>query len=1413
MICPLAENEVLRRSYVRLIDQWIRIDRLPEGERKQADLQRWHHAVAQAKEQWNARSRVRVTLEYDPDLPITKYRDQIIDLLVHRQVLVLCGETGSGKSTQLPKLCLEAGLGKTGWIGHTQPRRLAARSIAHRLADELDSSVGGAVGFKVRFNDQTKGDTLIKLMTDGVLLAEIQRDRCLDAYDCIILDEAHERSLNIDLLMAYIQRLLPRRPDLRIIITSATIDAEQYANHFQDAIGPAPVVNVEGRGFPVEVRYRGAMSVREAMLDERREGIELTGKRGVAPTSSAEEDFDSVIQRFCNAVDELLGEGRGDILCFFATEREIRDASKQLRGHLTQSGLHNNIEVLPLYARLTEAEQQRVFQPHRMQRIVLATNVAESSITVPGIRYVIDTGTARISRFASKSKVQRLPIEPVSQASCNQRSGRCGRLEAGIAIRLYDESDYLARSAFATPEIRRSDLASTIVHIKSLGIEDVEALPWLDPPRPDAVREGMNVLRELSAIDDQERLTETGRKLARWPVNPRVGRILIEAERNGCLCDALIIAAAIETQDPRVRPPEKAQAADEAHQKFRDPNSDFLSYLRIWDFYQNLREQLGRSRLEKALRESFLSMVRMREWADVHRQLLEQCNEMRLSIGRRKLRLAPIELESASSADRRPVVSKQLNSRRFQDNASSESVLEVNTNDNKKLPEGYQELHQSLLCGLLSNISMLEDMGKYKGAQSLEVNLWPGSGVKQSRPKWIVAAELIETTQRYARTVAKIELEWIARCAAHMINYTFEEPHFSKKQGSALVIRKGTLFGLPVSPKLAVPLAPIDPVLARKLLIEDGLAENELVSRANFWQHNQQFLREVQQLGDRTRRRDLVVDAFVLADFYRNRIPTNVVDRVTLEKWDRTIPSPGKGDKSTVIELDKTPYLSWEAIAVDVDRNEVAVRFPEKLSVGVSQLPLRYRYEPGDQADGVSVVVPSTLVHQLNEERLEWLVPGMLEEKLTCLIKSLPKRLRRQLVPVPDTVQRLLPKLAERERQQLPFWKSLCELLTQDLHETVKQDDFDLTSVPEHLRMRVELINEKGESVEASRNLVELQQSQASIAVDLPAVNAGPTPQYAWARKGMDSWDIETLPKSVVEMRGGIRMSRFPTLIVDKGLIGTSIVDHEALAEQLLRRGVVMLLSKMERREIRSQIQFLPEWSSCALRLSDRFGGDRLRDLVGDLIARLAFVDTQWMIEQCKPVMRTQVEFDIERIKRIERIAGAAAEVGRWLPKLASMNHKVRTMLEKSPSSHKASVQAIQVQLDALFQDALVYHTPWCYVREYPRYIEAVAVRVDRLKTIGSSKDLEIDGSVQGYWDDYEAQLAKLQPPIAVLKALPYFVENASTSGPARVYATGLLQEYRWLIEELRVSLYAQQLGTRVSVSPKRLEKLKQQLQ
>jgi ATP-dependent helicase HrpA len=1382
----------LRRAYFRLRSQWNVIQRLPDGERKVADTLRWEHAAEQARAQFQARSTVRYTLNIDSALPIANYRERIVDLLVNRQVLVLCGETGSGKSTQLPKLCLEAGLGKTGWIGHTQPRRLAARTIAHRLADELDTNVGDVVGYKVRFNDRTQAQSIIKLMTDGILLTEIQRDRFLDAYDCIILDEAHERSLNIDLLMAYLQRILDRRPDLRVIITSATIDAEQYANHFQDTLGPAPIVQVEGRGFPVEIRYRGALANRENRLTQRDD-------LGNVSQAMDTDDFDGMPRRFCNAIDELLDEGPGDILAFFATERDIRDAAKQLRGHLTQRQLHNSIEVLPLYARLTEAEQQKVFQPHRLQRIVLATNVAESSITVPGIRYVVDTGTARVSRFASKSRVQRLPIEPISQASANQRSGRCGRLGPGIAIRLYDEMDFLSRPQFATPEVRRSDLASTIVHIKSLGIDDIEALPWLDPPRPESVREGLTVLRELSAIDANEHLTEIGRKLARWPVHPRTGRMLIEAEKNGCLYETLIIAAALESQDPRVRPPEKAAAADEAHLRFRDPHSDFLAYVRIWDFYQSLREKLGRSRLEKACKESYLSLVRLREWADVHRQLLEQCIESRLSIGKRSVKLEAL-LPGAASNEEAPLLprSPERGDSRRGAPIGNAKLKAPAMKPAHQTPDGYAALHQSLLSGLLSNVAMNEESGKYKSAHNMEVSLWPGSGLRQSKAKWIVAGELVETSQRYARTIARIEVEWIEQLAHHLIKYSFDEPHFSRKQGSAMVMRRGTLYGLPVSARIAVPLAPIDRVLARKLLIEHGLAENELVSRARFWQHNQAFLAEVQKLGDKTRRRDLVLDPYFLADFYRSRIPDFVFDRASLEKWDRTL-EPPKSSKPE--SLAASPYMSWESISLELDRNALAQQFPDQLALGVSKLPLRYRFEPGDQQDGVSVVVPQTIVHQLHPERLEWLVPGMLEEKLTSLIKSLPKRLRRQFVPVPDAVKRLLPLLLERQNAQLPFWKSLCEVLSNDIREPIAPSDFDVQSLPEHLRMRVELIDEAGKPTVAGRDLLELQQTHRSQVAAVVANAPAAAVSYTWQRNAMTTWDIPELPKSVVENRGGIRIHVFPTLLIQKDVVRTATVDHESMAEQLLRRGLVALLGRIERREVRSQIQFLPQWASHSLWLSDRFAGDRLRDMLGELMVRLAFVDTDWNSERVRPVFRTQVEFDIARLKRVEKISGAAAEIGRWIPKLAEANHKVRSLMEKLPATWAPSAASIREQLKSLFDSQWSYFTPWCHLKQIPRYLQAVALRLDRLKSTGVAKDMAIQANIEPYWSAYASLLAARQPSQQSMQA----VEGAE---PFSLAATDKLLELRWLIEELRVSLYAQQLGTRVSVSTKKLDKL-----
>lgn len=1342
----LSPDRLIRFDYLRLKRQWHRLQRVAP-KRQEEDRSRWFAALTSAEERFERRNALSLDLDIDPSLPIAAHRDAIIGAIQNRQVVVLCGETGSGKSTQLPKLCLAAGYGRYGWVGHTQPRRLAARSIAKRLAEEMGTSLGVGVGYKIRFQDVVQDNTVIKLMTDGVLLAEIHRDPNLDAYDAIILDEAHERSINIDLLMAYLKGVLERRPELRVIITSATIDAERFSEHFGDALGPAPVILVEGRSYPVDVRYRGAGDAQAARAERPSDGSDAVG-----------ESAGALLTRFCHAVDELYAEGRGDILAFFPTERDIREAHKRLRGHLTRCGMADEVEVLPLYARLTESEQQKIFQPHRKARIVLATNVAESSLTVPGIRYVIDTGTSRISRFAAKSRVQRLPIEPICQASANQRSGRCGRLGPGIAIRLYDESDYEARPPFSQPEIRRCDLAATMLQAKSLGIDELESLPWLDPPRPESVREAQQTLLEIGAIEERGELTPAGRQLARWPVSPRIGRMLLAANENGCLHEMLIIAAALECQDPRIRPPEQAQAADAAHQKFRDPNSDFLSYLRIWDFYNNLREQLGRSRLEKACRDNFLSLVRLREWGDVHRQLADQCREAKWHVGPRRWQCDGTDAEASD----------------------------------RTLSDSYGGFHQSILSGQLSGVAMLDDQGKYRGASNMELQLWPGSSLRGSKAKWVVCAELVETTQRYGRTVARIDPQWIERVGQHALKYVYDSPHFSRNRGSAMVMRRGLLFGLPAVPRVAVPLAGLDPALARTLLIEHGLAERQLVSRARFWLHNEAFLKELEEIGNRTRRRDCVVDPFTLLEFYRNCIPTEVVDRASLEKWDRTLPANSKA----------APYLSWEAIAAPVDRDEVHNDFPDQLAFGVTKLPVQYRFDPGNEADGVTVQVPVQVVDQLHQEKAEWLVPGLLEEKLTALLKSLPKRLRRQFVPIPDTVRHLLPVMRQSESQAEPFWKSLCQWCSQHLGETVRREDFDLENLPPHLRIRFEVKDEAGKVQHASRDLEELQRKASPPIGSESIVSHGAPIQYPWHREALQRWDIESLPTSVVESVGGVRMERYPTLQWANGKIATCVVDHPHVAEQMLREQWIRLVATTERRELRSQIAYLPNWNSSCLWVAHRWSSALWTDWVAYVMARLALVEADWSKgrESFSPSIRSLVEYEAIAVRRVERIGVAASELGRWVPRFAQAYHELRKVRESMASSLKSHLAIVDAQLAELLDDAHAFHTPWVFLKELPRFLIAMTARLEKLKSIGPSKDSELDREAQNAWKDYSERIQQRDQKIS------------KPNRPLRWHPAGKLLEYRWMIEELRVSIHAQKLGTRVSVSPKRLEKLREQL-
>ena len=1341
---PLDLERLLRHDATRLTRQWARLQRV-SSERIQQDLQRWQAALESSYARFDQRLNTPYRIDYDPELPIYNHRQEILEILANRQTMIVCGETGSGKSTQLPKLCLQAGLFRHGWIGHTQPRRLAARSIANRLAQELDTELGQVVGYKIRFQDRTQESSLVKLMTDGILLAEIQRDPLLEAYECIIVDEAHERSIQIDMLMAYLAELVHRRPELRLIITSATIDAQRFSEHFYDTLGPAPILSIQGRSYPVEIRYRGIQSLADAPVIE---------------SDSAQLD------RLCMAVDELFSEGRGDILAFFPSERDIRDASRRLRGHLTHRGLESSVEVLPLYARLTEAEQQRVFQPHRQTRIVLATNVAESSLTVPGIRYVIDTGTARVSRYAPRSRVQRLPIEPICQASANQRSGRCGRLGPGIAIRLYDQSDYLARAGFTQPEIMRCDLAATILHAKSLRIDDIESLAWLDPPRPESIREGLQTLREIEAIDDSGSLTRIGRTLSNWPVSPRIGRMLLAAHENGCLHEMLIIASALETQDPRVRPPEFQQAADEAHKRFKDNQSDFVTLLRIWDFYQSLREKLGRSRLEKACRDSFLSLVRLREWGDVHRQLLEQCREAGLTIQSRRIAVVDHEQPEQQNPTR------------------------------EKFSDGYAPLHQAILAGLPSGVAMLDDKGKYKGALNMELMLWPGSCLRGANAKWIVCSEVVETHDRFARTAARIDPVWIEKVLGHCLKYSYDEPHFSRKQGSAMVMRRGSLMGLPAVHRHPVPLAPLDKKLARDLLIEHGLAELQLESRAKFWNQNLKFLDDLKRVGDKTRRRDFLVDAFALLAFYRECIPEHVVDRVTLEQWDKTLK-----------DTQAPPYLSYDVLELQVDAATMIHQFPDQLEIGsTSRLPLSYRFEPGTESDGVTVQVPQAFAEQLHQEKLEWLVPGLLEEKLVALLKSLPKRLRRQLVPIPDTARQLLPKMLQASARSEPFWKSLCEVCSKQIGEPVEKSDFDSDGLPEHLRFRIELKDPQGKNLIVTRQIETLQQAAfQQIDENHQGVGQGgkATPSnYPWQRQGMQQWDIPELPEKVIELLGGVRMERYPSLVWGDSKASTILYDHPHLAEQQLRECLIRLWSSNQRREIKSQIQYLPKWTQCGLWLSDRFNANALSEFVSLLMARLALVEIQWAKDtgRFEPCPRTLLDWEALKAGSVQRIGMAAGEVARWLQKFAEAYYHVRRHKESMPKALWDQCKEIQAQLDGLMDPAHALHTPWVYVKDLPRFLGAMSIRLEKLKLGGVQKDQQLDSGPAQAAQDYTQRLSKLENQLA-------FSKHKSKWHPS-----GLLLEYRWMIEEYRVSVHAQKLGTRLSVSPKRIEKIQQQL-
>ena len=1214
---------------------------------------------------------------YPNELPVVEHRTAIAEAIERHQVVIVAGETGSGKTTQLPKICLELGRGVSGLIGHTQPRRIAARSVAARIASELESELGEVVGYKVRFRDQVSPDSYIKLMTDGILLAEIQGDRYLERYDTLIVDEAHERSLNIDFLLGYLKQLLPRRRDLKLIITSATIDTERFSRHFDNA----PIIEVSGRTWPVEIRYR--------------------------PLQGEDEDAQDrdMQQAILDAVDELSRIDRGDILVFLPGEREIRDTAEALRKHHPP-----HTEILPLYARLSAAEQNRVFEGHRGRRIVLATNVAETSLTVPGIRYVIDTGQARISRYSFRNKVQRLPVEKISQASANQRSGRCGRVAAGVAIRLYAEQDFTCRPEFTEPEILRTNLASVILSMATLGLGEVERFPFVEAPDRRQINDGYRLLQELGGMDSGRRITPLGRQLARLPVDPRIGRMILAAGKEGSLQEVLIIAAALTIQDPRERPLEARQQADEAHRRFHDEQSDFLSFLNLWRHYEEQRRHLSQNKLRRYCRDHFLSFVRMREWYEVHSQLLTSAREMGL----------------------RP----------------------------NQQPADYDAVHRALLAGLLGNIAVKTDESLYQGARNIRLSIFPGSGLFKKRPKWIVAAQLIETTRLYAHTVASIDPAWVEPLAAALLKRSYSEPHWEKKPAQVAAYEQVSLYGLIVQPRRRINYGPIDLEESRRIFILQALVQGEYRTRAPFFHHNRKLVEEVEQLEHKSRRHDVLVDDETLFAFYDARIPAGIYSGARFERW----------RKRAERENPELLFLTRDYLMQHSAAHICGERFPDNIIVNGLPLPLSYRFEPGHADDGVTLAVPLELLNQLRPERFEWLVPGLLEEKITALLRGLPKALRRNFVPVPDYARACVEALEPGDESLLA---ALSVHLRRISGETIAPETWSPQGLPNHLLMNFRVVDGAGETLETGRDLAELQQSLGSHA----RTSFARRPRLELEREGITCWDFGELPEMVEFERAGVPMRGYPALVDGKDSVAIHLFDTRRAADEAMRAGLCRLFMLGLGDKMKYLRNKLPLSRNMCLHYAPIGGCEELKQDI------LTAVTERVFIGDAAPV-RDPKAFEQRRKQAKGELLECANELCELLVEVLAERHAVARRLKGAVSpAWIHAMTDLREQLSHLIYPGFVTRTPWFWLQQMPRYLAAMELRMDKLQG-GVERDQANLRQFRPLWEEYLQRR-----------------EQAGGGG----HHDAALEEYRWLLEELRVSLFAQQLGTRRPVSVKRL--------
>ncbi|MEU6471775.1 ATP-dependent RNA helicase HrpA [Streptomyces massasporeus] len=1262
--------------------------------------------VGKAEERMAGRRALVPEVTYPEQLPVSQKKDEIADAIRDHQVVIVAGETGSGKTTQIPKICLELGRGVRGMIGHTQPRRIAARTVAERVAEELDTPLGEAVGWKVRFTDQVNQDaTFVKLMTDGILLAEIQTDRELRAYDTIIIDEAHERSLNIDFLLGYLAQLLPKRPDLKVVITSATIDPERFSRHF----GDAPIVEVSGRTYPVEVRYR-------PLLEE----------------DGDDADRDQ-ITAITDAVEELQAEGKGDILVFLSGEREIRDTADAL----TKKN-YRFTEILPLYARLSHAEQHRVFQPHTGRRIVLATNVAETSLTVPGIKYVIDPGFARISRYSHRTKVQRLPIEPVSQASANQRKGRCGRTSDGVCIRLYSEDDFEARPEFTDAEILRTNLASVILQMTAAGLGDIEKFPFIDPPDHRNIRDGVQLLQELNALDaaqkdPRKRLTDTGRKLAQLPVDPRLARMVLEADKNGCVREVMVIAAALSIQDPRERPAEKQAQADQQHARFKDETSDFLAYLNLWRYLREQQRERGSSSFRRMCKQEYLNFLRIREWQDIYTQLRTVAKQM------------GIHLNEEDAPDDR--------------------------------------IHLSLLAGLLSHIGMKDvkdasgeggrSTGKneYLGARNAKFAIFPGSALFKKPPRFVMSAELVETSRLWARVNAKIEPEWVEPLAAHLIKRTYSEPHWEKDQAAVMAYEKVTLYGVPIVAQRKVNYGRIDPEISRELFIRNALVEGDWRTHHKFFSDNRRLLTEVEELEHRARRRDILVDDETLYDFYDQRIPEHVVSGAHFDSWWKH----KRHEQPDFLDFEREMLINEKAGEVS------KADYPDSWRQGNLKFRVTYQFEPGADADGVTVHVPLQVLNQVTDEGFDWQIPGLREELVTELIRSLPKPIRRNYVPAPNFARAFLDRA-------VPLSEPLTATMTRELRLMVgvpfEADDFDLSKVPDHLKVTFRIVDERRRKLAEDKDLealkLRLRPKARKALSQAAAATAERSGGESLERSGLTDWTIGTLTRVFETRRAGQPVKAYPALVDDGDTVSVRLFDTEAEQARAMWKGTRRLIlrnipvnpAKFASQKLTNaqklalsanphgSIQGL--FDDCAMAAADK--------LIGD------FGGPAWDEESYRKL------YDKVRAEIVDTTVRTVGQVQQVLAAWQACERRLKAV--RSPAL-LPNLQDVRAQLDALVKPGFVTEAGLRRMPDLMRYLVAADRRLQQMPT-NVQRDTTRMQKVHEMQDEYAWLLEQLPQGRPV---------------PSSVL------DIRWMIEELRVSYFAHALGTAYPVSDKRIVK------